>query len=210
MGIYTTKSKFQSHLSFVVDFLVAHHVSADAITLGAIVVSLIAALLLAFSPLNPALLLIVPVLLLGRLLLNVLDGMVARANGTAHKTGELLNEFGDRLSDLLIFAGLAVGTAVQLPSHQALCWLAISLILLSSYTDILGKSISGRRTYRGIMAKGDRMIWLSACALWVGSVETLQVTSLPSQGVWFVCWLVLIVGAVITTAQRLKGVYDAC
>ncbi len=208
MGIYATKQNVQSRLTFVVDLLVTHRVSADSITLGAIVISMIAALLLALSPFNRALLLVVPLLLLGRLLLNVLDGMVARASNTAHKAGELLNEFGDRLSDLVIFVGLAVGTGVELPSQQVLlsqpvlAWLTISLILLSSYCDMLGKSIIGHRTYRGVMAKGDRMLWLSACALCVGVSGVVEV--------WQVCWIVLLVGAVLTTVQRLKGIYDAC
>ena len=203
MDIYSTKSKFQSGLHPLVHFLIAHRVSADAITISAIVCSLIAGLLLALSSFNRAALLIVPVLLLGRLILNVLDGMVARESGTARKAGELLNEFGDRLSDLAIFVGLAWAT------QTTLGWLTITLILLSSYTDILGKSIIGRRTYRGVMAKGDRMLWLSLCALWVGVDAGATVQLSPPQS-WAICWSVLLVGAVLTTLQRLKGVYDAC
>ena len=170
MGIYTTKSKFQSHLTRVVYGLVAHHVSADAITLSAIVVSLIAALVLAFSPLNPALLLSVPVLLLGRLLLNVLDGMVALAAGKASRSGEIVNELPDRISDVVIF--VSVG-------HSGLChplggyWVAI-FALLVAYVGTLGQAVGVQREFSGVMSKPWRMVllhvgaWVTLGCLWWG------------------------------------------
>src|SRR5687767_8230510 len=42
-----------------------------------------------------------------RLWLNMLDGMVALAAGKASRTGETANELPDRISDMLIFVGVA-------------------------------------------------------------------------------------------------------
>ncbi len=42
-----------------------------------------------------------------RLWLNMLDGMVALASGKASLRGELLNDLPDRISDVLIFVGVA-------------------------------------------------------------------------------------------------------
>src|SRR5262245_27709787 len=47
-----------------------------------------------------------------RLWLIMLDGMVALASGTASRTGEIANELPDRVSDVLIFVGVA---------HSGLC-----------------------------------------------------------------------------------------
>jgi len=200
MGIYATKSRFQTMLAPVVSLLVARNISADAVTLSAVALSALAGCLLAISREYPPVLFAVPLLLVARLLLNVLDGMVARAANTARATGELLNEFGDRVSDLLIFAGLAWA------SDMTIGWIAISLILLSSYTDILGKSLTGRRTYGGVMAKGDRMMVVSLFALIVGASSWLDSWIVGWLDGWFVCWTVLAVGAVVTTVQRLRAI----
>src|SRR5512143_2872855 len=187
MGIYSTKAGFQTRFAPLVGWLARHQVGANALTLAAIVLAALGGGLLAISPQMPGGLWLVPVCLLGRLLLNVLDGQVARATATAHPAGELFNEFADRVSDLLIFGGLAWASA------STLGWATISLILLSSYVDMLGKSLTGRRTYAGLMAKGDRMIWLSLCAL--------AVAAGLGAAVWSVCWVVLAAGAVVTPAQ---------
>lgn len=192
MGIYSTKAGFQARFAPLVGWLAGHQIGADALTLAAIVLAALGGGLLAINPQAPGGLWLVPLCLLGRLLLNVLDGQVARATGTAHPAGELFNEFADRASDLLIFGGIAWA------SGGALGWATISLILMSSYVDILGKSLTGKRTYAGVMAKGDRMIWLSLCAL--------AVAAGLGAAVWTVCWVVLAVGAVVTTAQRLMAI----
>jgi len=72
------------------------------------------------------------VLLAGRLAGANLDGAVARARGVSRPWGFVLNEIGDRGSDLLMFAGLAV-LAVREPadtlvtgSLSSLVWVLIA------------------------------------------------------------------------------------
>ena len=53
------------------------------------------------------LLILAPALCYLRLWLNMLDGMVALASGEASPRGEILNDLPDRVSDILIFIGVA-------------------------------------------------------------------------------------------------------
>lgn len=84
----------------------------DAVSYGSIVASALAALCFWYSGQLPALLIPAVLLCYLRLWLNMLDGMVALAWGKASLRGELLNDLPDRVSDVLIFAGVA---------HSGLC-----------------------------------------------------------------------------------------
>jgi phosphatidylglycerophosphate synthase len=69
----------------------------------------------------PWLLVIAPLLCFLRLWFNMLDGMVAVAAGTASARGEILNDLPDRLSDIIIFAGVAQSSCMsilQLPRRR--------------------------------------------------------------------------------------------
>ena len=130
-----------------------------------------------------------------RLGFNLMDGLVAREMGIASTWGEVLNEFGDRVSDALIFLGVAFGGYV----HNG--WMLPFLILVSlvSYLGILGKAVGGERMYAGIFGKGDRMMSLSAFCLWVIYSKNLA---------FFDYYLMLGSGAaLITIMQRLRKIY---
>jgi phosphatidylglycerophosphate synthase len=119
----------------------------------------------------PALLIVAAGLCDLRLWLNMLDGMVAMASGKASRTGEIANELPDRISDVLIFVGVA---------HSNLChplcgyWAAI-LALLVAYVGTLGQAIGVQREFSGWMAKPWRMVtlhvgaWITLVLLWAGS-----------------------------------------
>src|SRR5471032_1029577 len=55
---------------------------------------------------SPLLLIAAPALCYLRLWFNMLDGMVAIAAAKTSRSGEIFNELPDRLSDVLIFAGV--------------------------------------------------------------------------------------------------------
>src|SRR5690242_6226013 len=102
----------------------------------------------------PALLIVAVGFCYLRLWLNMLDGMVALASGKASRRGEILNELPDRVSDVLIFAGVA---------HSGLChpllgyWAAI-MALMTAYVGTLGQAVGARREYGGVMSKPWRMV----------------------------------------------------
>jgi len=109
---------------------------------------------------HPWLLLSAPALCALRLWLNMLDGMVALGSGKASPQGEIVNDLPDRVSDLLIFAGVAhSGLAHPLAGY----WAAI-LALLTAYVGTLGQAVGGRREFGGVMSKPWRMVVLHAGA----------------------------------------------
>jgi phosphatidylglycerophosphate synthase len=142
-----------------------------------------------------------------RLWLNMLDGMVALASGTASRTGEIANELPDRISDVLIFVGVA---------HSGLChplggyWVTI-FALLVAYVGTLGQAVGVQREFSGLMAKPWRMV-----ALHVGAWATLGLLWLADGairygGLTVLDWthLLIIAGCVQTLALRLVRIVRA-
>lgn len=162
MGIYATKSKWQQALAPFVAFCVRQQIHPDVFTYGALALSMLAAFALFAAGFNAAWFWLVPPCVLGRLLLNLMDGQIARAIGLASAWGEVKNEFGDRVADAVIFLALAFGGYAD----ARLAALALALILCVSYLGILGKAVGGARVYGGVFGKGDRMISLALFTLY--------------------------------------------
>jgi phosphatidylglycerophosphate synthase len=105
-----------------------------------------------------------------RLWLNMLDGMVALAAKKASRTGEIANELPDRVSDVLIFVGVAHS---ELNSPLLGYWTAI-FALLVAYVGTLGQAVGVQREFSGWMAKPWRMAalhagaWLALVFYWCG------------------------------------------
>src|SRR5215210_6670653 len=100
MDWYSSKQHIVARLDGIVRRLAAAGVSPDAVTLSAIPIALAGGLLIAISPAIPILLAAVPIAAGLRLLVNLLDGALARATGRSHPRGELLNEIVDRIADV--------------------------------------------------------------------------------------------------------------
>lgn len=121
-----------------------------------------------------ALLLILAALLIqGRLLCNLFDGMVAVEGGFKTKSGEIFNELPDRFADafILIGAGYAVPLAPWMPLAG---WCAAALALIVAYVRALGVASGASQQFCGPMAKQQRMATVTgaciagAIALWAG------------------------------------------
>ena len=175
----------------------------DAVSYGSVVASALAALCFWWSGQLPALLIPAALLCYLRLWLNMLDGMVALASGKASLRGELLNDLPDRVSDVIIFAGVA---------HSGLChpasgyWAAI-LALLTAYVGTFGQALGVGRQFGGMMAKPWRMVvlhvgaWITLGLLWSGRpIDLGPLTVLDWSN------LVVIVGCVETIAVRLARI----
>lgn len=132
--------------------------------------------------------------------------MVAVAAGKASLRGEIVNDLPDRISDVIIFAGVA---------HSGLMnpvigyWAAI-FSLLTAYTGLLGQAIGHRREFGGVMSKPWRMVALS-----IGAFATFGYRSFgPAwRGLKFTIldWtcLIIIAGCVQTVIVRLKRIMAA-
>jgi phosphatidylglycerophosphate synthase len=140
----------------------------DAISYLSIVASALAAVCFWKAAAAPWLLIFGPAFCYLRLWFNMLDGMVALASGKASWRGEILNDLPDRVSDILIFVGVA---------HSGLChvvsgyWAALFAVL-TAYLGMFGQAVGVQREFSGIMAKPWRMVtlhigsWIALCFGW--------------------------------------------
>jgi phosphatidylglycerophosphate synthase len=195
VGVYGTKSRWQKALQPFVEFCIARRVHPDTFIYAALVLSFIAGAALFRAAMNPSWLWLVPPCVLVRLLLNLMDGQVARGLGLADTWGEAKNEFGDRLADAFVFVGLGLGGYAD----PRLVLIALTLILCVSYLGILGKALGGARIYRGLFGKGDRMISLAVFTLY---------PAISSNLASYNYYLVLAaLAALVTIAQRLSIIH---
>ena len=119
----------------------------------------------------------------GRLICNLLDGMVAVEYARGSSAGPIWNELPDRIADLLLLvaAGYA-GAMLGQTWAEPLGWLAGALAVLTAYVRELGRGLGQPADFSGPMAKPHRMAALTAaCAvsafepLWGGRGQVLLI-----------------------------------
>ena len=178
---------------------------ADWISYSSIAVSAAAGVCFWKAAAWPWLLIGGPLLCYLRLWLNMLDGMVALATGSASRRGEILNDLPDRISDILIFVG-AARSGLAKPD---LGYAAAIFALLTAYVGVLGQAVGTRRQYGGIMSKPWRMVVLhaGAWAEFIG-IDFFHRTICLSSLTWldYAC-AVVILGCVQTIAVRLRRTF---
>jgi CDP-diacylglycerol--glycerol-3-phosphate 3-phosphatidyltransferase len=161
ISIYKLKPKFQQILSPVLHFLHKCRITANQITVGSVLLSILIAFLFWNADANTWFFLSLPIGLLLRMAFNALDGMMARKFNQISKLGEVLNEVGDIISDVIIFFPL-------LKFQPESLYLVIVFILLSvinEFAGLLGKAIEKDRRYDGPMGKSDRAFLLAIYGL---------------------------------------------
>jgi phosphatidylglycerophosphate synthase len=137
-----------------------------------------------------------------RLLANMLDGMVAVQTARASPVGELFNEVPDRVSDTAIFigAGYAAGGMPEVG------YLAAVAALFTAYVRAEGKVAGAHQEFCGPMAKPERMVVLTAAALYAGLAPTAwqpQLAALPDKSIIAAALAMIAVGGAITALRRL-------
>ena len=183
-------------------FCLHHGIHADAISYLSIVAALIAAICFWQSEARHGLLIIAPLFCYLRLWLNMLDGLVAFAAGKASRRGELLNDLPDRISDIVIFVGVAhSGLMNPLIGY----WTAIFAVL-TSYVGLFGQALRVQRQFGGVMSKPWRMVALS-----IGAWLTFFLGPQSSATLAILDWtcLLIISGCVETIVVRLKRITAA-
>jgi phosphatidylglycerophosphate synthase len=182
------------------------HIHADVISYCSIVASGLAALCFWRAADAPILLVIAPALCYLRLWLNMLDGMVALASNQASPRGEILNDLPDRISDVIIFAGIAhSGLASAIVAY----WTAI-FALLTAYVGTLGQAVGVQREFSGLMAKPWRMVALHVGA-WTAFAMGSAAGAIPVSSLTIIDWtcLVIVAGCLQTIVIRLKRILGA-
>lgn len=160
MTLYDLKPRFQALLRPLLKHLFRAGVTANQVTLAALIASVAIGVLLFFFP-RPVLFLILPIFLFIRMALNAIDGLLAREYNQKSKLGALLNETGDVISDAALYLPFAL-----LPG--ATPWLVLLAVLLSILTEfcgVLAQTIGASRRYDGPMGKSDRALVFGAYAL---------------------------------------------
>jgi phosphatidylglycerophosphate synthase len=189
IDLYRLKPAFLHALEPLVAFCIARRITPDALTLLAVPVAFVGGAAIVASQGVPALLLVVPIVAAVRLILNLIDGAVARRTDASHPRGELYNEVGDRIGDVLL-----LGAPALLPGVEGRAvLLGVILAVLASFVGIVSRAAGGRRLYHGILAKPGRMVLLAVAA---------PLSLIMGPVTWNGFAVILIVGATLTLAVR--------
>ena len=152
LSIYQLKPRFQNLLRPLVQRLHALGITANQVTVGALVLSLLVAGSVALWAEQPWLFALIPVWMLLRMALNAIDGMLAREFGQQSRLGAYLNELCDVVADSALYLPFAL-----LPGVSAMAvMLVVLLALFSEYAGVLGPMVGASRRYDGPMGKSDR------------------------------------------------------
>jgi phosphatidylglycerophosphate synthase len=160
-SVYDLKPKFQNLLRPAMNALAQAGLTPNAVTVAAIVGSILAGAAVSQSAAKPALLLLLPVWLFLRMALNAIDGMMARELGMSTQLGAVLNELGDAISDLGLYLPLAF---VYEPATWPVVAFSIGAVL-TEFSGVLGRALGASRHYEGPMGKSDRAFVVGALGL---------------------------------------------
>ena len=163
MTLYALKPRFQNMLRPVARRLHGRGVSANQVTVAALLLAVATAGAMGLWP-TPAMLWLLPPVLLLRMALNALDGMLAREFQQPTPLGAMLNELGDVLADAALYLPLLLIPGVSATLVMVLVWLA----LLSEFCGVAAVQIGASRRYDGPLGKSDRALLLGGIAVLLG------------------------------------------
>ena len=198
---------FRSTARYATELCVRHGIHPDAISYSSVAAAAIAAACFWKSGFHPGLLFVAPLFCYLRLWFNMLDGMVAIASGKASWRGEILNDLPDRVSDVLVFAGVAHSGWM----NPFLGYWAAIFALLTAYVGMFGQAVGVQREFSGVMSKPWRMValhigaWLTLGWFWSNDL------ALPLANLSILDWscVAVIAGCLETIAVRLKRIMTA-
>ncbi|REC62906.1 CDP-alcohol phosphatidyltransferase family protein [Chryseobacterium pennae] len=193
ISVYKLKPKFQQLLTPVLLFLNKNKITANQITISSILLSAIIGVLFWNADSSKWLFLSLPIGLLLRMALNALDGMMARRFNQTSKLGEVLNEVGDIVSDVIIFFPLLKFQ----PESIYLIVIFIALSVINEFAGLIGKIVGKERRYDGPMGKSDRALILGLYGLLV--FFGVSITAVSNYIIGIIIILLL-----ISTYTRLK------
>lgn len=171
ISVYKLKPKFQQLLMPILIFLYKKGISANQITFWSILLSMLIGVFFWNADQNHWFFLSLPIGLLLRMALNALDGMMARKFNQSTTLGEVLNEVGDVVSDVIIFFPLLKFQ----PESLYLIVVFIILSVINEFAGVLGKVVGAERRYDGPMGKSDRALVMGIYGiLMFSSVDILQ------------------------------------
>lgn len=193
--IYDLKPKFQMLLRPLAGPLARAGISANAVTIAALVLSAAQGAWLALMPGEALPLLLLPVTLFVRMALNAVDGIMAREHGMVTPHGAVLNELSDVIADAALYLPFALIPGVS----TGLVALVVVTGIITEMAGALGPLINAPRRYDGPFGKSDRAMAFGLLAVLLG------VGLVP--GLWTSVYLgVLLVLAVLTVTNRARRI----
>lgn len=193
ISLYQLKPQFQALLRPMVGSLARKGVTANAVTLFAMMVSCGLGVFL-FGTQEKAYFLLLPLWMFLRMGLNAVDGMLAREFGQKTRLGAYLNEVSDVVSD----AALYLPFVCQEPFGWASVGAVIFLSGLSEMTGALAPMIGAQRCYDGPMGKSDRAVVFGCLGLWVGLAGKL-----PAWTFWLMPVIVALI--ILNIVNRMRS-----
>jgi len=193
IGLYALKPWYTRRLTPILNTAVAHNVSPDVFTAAGVAAAGAAGVTIALGwwPLAALFLAL-------RLAGANLDGAVARARGVSRPWGFVVNEIGDRLSDLLTFAGLAIFAArLHGPGFQWLSWSVLQVLAaalaatLPTFASLAAAAAGATRRNGGPLGKTERCLFI------------LLATAIPF--IMPILLMQMVNGSILTTVLRLRA-----
>jgi phosphatidylglycerophosphate synthase len=133
-----------------------------------------------------------------RLVCNLLDGLMAVEGGLKTKTGEIFNEFPDRVADVLLLVCAGYSVALDISLSVELGHLCAIASVITAYVRVFGGSAGLTQDYCGPMAKQQRMATLTiACVLSAAETMLGQL-----HRVMWLALVVILLGSLFTAARR--------
>jgi CDP-diacylglycerol---glycerol-3-phosphate 3-phosphatidyltransferase len=192
-SVYDLKPKFQGILRPITNTLAGLGITANQVTIAALLLSFAAGAAIYFAH-SLRVLLLLPLVLFLRMALNAIDGMLAREHNQKTPLGAILNELGDVFSDAALYLPLAF----FLPFDPAAMVLIVLLAMISEMTGVLALQIGSSRRYDGPMGKSDRAFVFGALGLLLGM--NLPIFPVVRPVLWIVVFLLM-----LTIFNRARG-----
>lgn len=164
------KSRQAAWANWLAQLLVKANVAPNGISVASAFFAAVAGVALYFSAnaigsTRVALMVVAVAGIQGRLVCNLLDGMVAIEGGRKTKSGEVFNDLPDRIADGLVFIGLGYASRTH-PFGVEMGFLCAALAIFTAYVRMLGGASGLKQSFAGPMAKQHRMAVVTvACVL---------------------------------------------
>ena len=163
-SIYHLKPRFQTLLRPITQKLAEFGVTANQVTVAALLMSGAVGACMTLFPQSRWPLLLLPPFLLARMALNAIDGMLAREHDMKSHLGIMLNEVGDVLADAALYLPFGLVVGVQ----PDLVVVIVVLAIISEVTGIVAVQVCGERRYDGPLGKSDRAFLFGGLGLLLG------------------------------------------
>jgi CDP-diacylglycerol--glycerol-3-phosphate 3-phosphatidyltransferase len=193
--IYDLKPCFQALLRPLSDALVRGGLSANDVTLGALLLSAAHGAWLALMPGSAWPLLLLPVTLFLRMAFNAIDGMMAKEHGLASPAGAVLNELSDVIADAALYLPFALIPGL----NGMLAVLVVVAGIIAEMAGALGPLIKAPRRYDGPLGKSDRAFAFGLLVVLIGVDE--------APGLWSMLYLaVMLLLSALTVLNRARAI----